>query len=115
MPTLPDRILETKSLREQVYEYLRETLSTGALEPGDSIRIDDLSDKLGVSRTPLREALLQLDWEGFIIISPRRGIRVRRLYLCIIRHLYEIIGALDASIQKEIEEAVVFAEKGRDP
>jgi len=97
MTSLPEASFQTKSLREQVYEYLREALSARALAPGDTIRMDALCEKLGISRTPLREAVLQLEWEGFVTIYPRRGIVVRGLTLDTIRYLYEIIGALESS------------------
>ena len=95
---LPEKVLTMQSLREQVYIYLREALTSGALKPGEAIRIDDLCEKLGISRTPLREALMQLEWEGFVTILPRRGVRVRKLDLPTIRHLYEIIGALESAV-----------------
>ena len=86
------------SLREQVYEILRDQLDKGELSPGSVIRQDDIADKLGVSRTPLREALLRLEQEGFVVIKPRSGIRVRRLTEQDIRNLYQMIGALEASV-----------------
>ncbi|MCK9996719.1 MAG: GntR family transcriptional regulator [Candidatus Krumholzibacteria bacterium] len=94
-PTLP---LIRSSLREQVYDILREQLDNGELEPGSVIRQDDIARKLGVSRTPMREALLRLELEGFVVIKPRSGIRVRRLTEQDIRNLYQMIGALEASV-----------------
>jgi DNA-binding GntR family transcriptional regulator len=75
----------TKSLREQVYDYLRDALRRGDLRPGESINLDAMCQELGVSRTPLREALLRLDWEGFVSVLPRRGVVVRHLTLSIVR------------------------------
>lgn len=89
--------INQKSLREQVYDYLREELSQGSLIPGMIIDLNLISRKLDVSRTPLRDALLQLDTEGFVTISPRRGIFVNRLTLADIRNCYEIIGALESA------------------
>jgi DNA-binding GntR family transcriptional regulator len=86
-----------KSLREQVYDYIREELSRGSLIPGMAIDLNVISRKLGVSKTPLRDALLQLDTEGFVTISPRRGIFVNRLTIEDIRNCYEIIGALETT------------------
>ena len=94
-PTLP---LNRSSLREQVYEILRDQLDKGELEPGSVIRQDDIAHQLGVSRTPMREALLRLEQEGFVVIKPRSGIRVRRLTELDIRNLYQMIGALEASV-----------------
>jgi len=90
-------ILNLKSLKEQVYEYLRDQLVKGELLPGSSINMDDTSKKLGVSRTPMRDALLQLETEGFVSILPRRGIIVNHLTLEDIKNYYEIIGALESA------------------
>jgi DNA-binding GntR family transcriptional regulator len=86
------------SLREQVYEILRGQLDQGLLKPGSPIRQDEIAAQLGVSRTPLREALLRLEQEGFVDIKPRSGIRVRHLTESTIRNLYQMIGALEASV-----------------
>ena len=94
------------SLREQVYEILRDQLDQGELEPGSVIRQDDIASQLGVSRTPMREALLRLEQEGFIVIKPRSGIRVRRLTEQDIRNLYQMIGALEASVLVTESEAL---------
>jgi DNA-binding GntR family transcriptional regulator len=87
-----------KSLREQVYDFIREQLTQGKLIPGAAINLNALSDELGISKTPLRDALLQLDTEGFVTISPRRGVFVNRLTLEDIRNCYEIIGALESNV-----------------
>ena len=90
-------ILNFKSLKEQVYEYLRGQLGKGELLPGSTINMDETSQKLGVSRTPLRDALLQLEVEGFVSILPRRGVIVNHLTLQDIKNYYEIIGALESA------------------
>ncbi|MCD6183152.1 MAG: GntR family transcriptional regulator [Thermovirga sp.] len=91
-------IIMTKSLREQVYEYLRRKLNTGELKPGAFLNLNEMSAKLGISKTPLREALIQLELEGFVVFYPRRGIMVNPLTKKDIRHAYEIIGALEAAV-----------------
>lgn len=94
--------LQTRSLREQVYEYLRDEMSRGGLQPGAFLDLNDLAQRLGISRTPLREALLQLESQGFITVLPRRGFRLNPLTLDDIRHYYEIIGALEATVIKQV-------------
>jgi DNA-binding GntR family transcriptional regulator len=86
-----------KSLREQVYDHLRLLLNRGELRPGAPLDLDALEARLGVSRTPLRDALLQLEAEGFVAILPRRGVQVRPLTRDDVRHLYEIVGALEGA------------------
>jgi DNA-binding GntR family transcriptional regulator len=89
--------LVLKSLREQVYDHLRQLLNRGELRPGAFLDLEALEARLGVSRTPLRDALLQLESEGFVEILPRRGVRVRALTREDVRHLYEIVGALEGA------------------
>lgn len=89
-------ILNIKSLKEQVYEYLREQLQKGEMKPGAVINMEETSKKLGVSRTPLRDALFQLESEDFVTILPRRGVIVNHLSLQDIKNYYEIIGSLES-------------------
>ena len=91
-------ILRLKSLRELVYEHLRQAINSGHLEPGSFIDQKKLADELGISRQPLRDALIQLELEGFVTVIPRRGVEVRRLTLEDIRYLYQVIGALESSV-----------------
>lgn len=90
-------ILNLKSLKEQVYEYLRLQMQNGELRPGAVINTENTSRILGISRTPLRDALLQLEMEGFVTIMPRSGVRVNGLELQDIKNSYEIIGALESA------------------
>ncbi|MEW6074363.1 MAG: GntR family transcriptional regulator [Planctomycetota bacterium] len=84
-------------LREQVYEHLKRRLQAGTLAPGALLDQNALAAEMGISRTPLRDALLVLAAEGFVEILPRRGVRVAALTLDRIRDLYEIVGALEAA------------------
>ena len=89
-------ILNIKSLKEQVYEYLREQMRRGDILPGSAIDMEETSKKLGVSKTPLRDALLQLEMEEFVTILPRRMVVVNSLKKDDIRNYYEIIGSLES-------------------
>jgi DNA-binding GntR family transcriptional regulator len=89
-------ILNIKSLKEQVYEYLREQMRRGEIMPGSAIDMEETSKKLGVSKTPLRDALLQLEMEEFVTILPRRMVVVNSLTKDDIRNYYEIIGSLES-------------------
>jgi DNA-binding GntR family transcriptional regulator len=89
-------ILNVKSLKEQVYEYLREQMRRGEILPGSAIDMEETSKKLGVSKTPLRDALLQLEMEDFVTILPRRMVVVNALTEKDIRNYYEVIGSLES-------------------
>jgi DNA-binding GntR family transcriptional regulator len=109
-------ILNVKSLKEQVYEYLREQMRTGRILPGSAIDMEETSKKLGVSKTPLRDALLQLEMEDFVTILPRRKIVVNTLSEEDIRNYYEIIGSLESMALLKafdgLDEAAVGAMQG---
>jgi len=90
-------LLSIRSLKEQVYEYIREEMHKGHLLPGSVINMDETSRMLGVSKTPLRDALLQLEMESFVTILPRRGVIVNPLSVEDIKKYYEIIGALEST------------------
>jgi len=90
-------MINVKSLKEQVYDYLRQQFQQHRLQPGTVINMEATSKKLGISKTPLRDALIQLEMEGFVTISPRRGIFVNALPLEEIREFYQVIGALESS------------------
>ena len=92
----------TRSLREEVYDHLRNEMSCGGLQPGSFLDLDQLAEKLKVSRTPLREALLHLEAQGFVTVIPRKGFRLNPLTIDDIRHYFEIIGALESSTMKSV-------------
>jgi len=83
-------------LRTQVYEYLRNELKEENLKPGMFFSINQIVEKSGISRTPLRDALLQLQSEGFVTFLPQRGIRITELAQQDIEDMYEMLGALDS-------------------
>jgi DNA-binding GntR family transcriptional regulator len=95
-------LLQNRSLREQVYDFLRVEMARGGVQPGAFLDLNELAGRLGVSRTPLREALLHLESQGFVTVLPRRGFRLNALTLDDIRHFYEIIGALESAALRSV-------------
>ncbi len=94
--------INLKLLREQVYEYLKEQINKQKLKSGTYIDISALSKQLKISKTPLRDALLQLESDGFVTIIPRKGILIKELTLDDIKCFYQIIGALECSVIEEV-------------
>jgi DNA-binding GntR family transcriptional regulator len=90
--------LDILSLSQTVYEDLKRRLNSGELRPGQFIDLSALGRELGMSRTPLRDAMIRLELEGFVTVYPRRGVMVCSLSLSDIRDIYQIIGALEASV-----------------
>ncbi len=69
--------IRTANLRDEVVEQVRLAIIEGRLKPNDHIIEKDLTDQFGVSRTPIREALILLEREGLILYYPNRGSFVR--------------------------------------
>lgn len=86
------------SLKDHVYNYISGRINDGSLKPDDKINEQQISDALNISRTPIREALIQLASDGFLEYTPRRGFRVKFLDIKRAQELYEIIGILDGRI-----------------
>lgn len=85
-----------RTLRDDLHDEIVERIMTGILPPGDLISESDLGDEFGVSRTPVREAILQLGNENFVVTDPNRWTRVAELDYDTIRCWYETIAMLEA-------------------
>ena len=110
-------------LRTQIYEYLRLELKQENLKPGMFVSMNQIMKQLNISRTPLRDALLQLQSEGFVTFLPQRGIRINELTQKDIENMYEMLGALDSRIllavfdrigKREIERMKHFIESQQE-
>jgi len=88
------RILRVR-LVDTVASQVRNMILAGKLAPGTRLRQVDLSSRLGISRTPLREALMKLEQEGLITVLPRGGLRVLELDAAGAVELYELREVLD--------------------
>lgn len=93
--------LRAEPLREKVKDALLERILSGELRPGADINENRLADELGVSRTPLREALHSLRGERLIANRPGRGFLVAPLDLEEAENLYEATGMLESCILEE--------------
>jgi DNA-binding GntR family transcriptional regulator len=90
--------LRRAQLSDDVASHLRAAIMSGALRPGAFIRLDDTAAKLGVSVTPVREALLKLRGEGMVQLEPHRG----HVVLPLTRQDVDDIFWLQATIAKEL-------------
>jgi DNA-binding GntR family transcriptional regulator len=76
------------------------------LKPGMFVSMNLIMKNLGISRTPLRDALLQLQTEGFVTFLPQRGIRINELSQQDIEDMYEMLGALDSRVLLSVFDKV---------
>lgn len=83
-------------LREAVCETLRDAIRKGILEPGERLMEVQLAEELGISRTPVREAIRKLEQEGYVIMMPRRGTYVSDVSVRDVKEIFEIRSALES-------------------
>ena len=82
-------------LRDVVFNTLRQEILTGKLKPGERLMEIHLANRLGVSRTPIREAIRMLELEGLVIMVPRRGAEVAQITWKNLKDVLEVRRALD--------------------
>ena len=91
----PIKLDSYKPLRELVCENIRQAIIDGTFSPGERLMEIQLADEMGVSRTPVREAIRKLELEGFVVMIPRRGTYVADISIKDITEIYEIRISLD--------------------
>lgn len=89
-------------LRTAVYERILSDLQQGAIAPGETISLNKLAETLNISKTPLRDALLELQAEGFVTLYPQRGVMVNALSEEEKREIYEVCGVLDGQVIRNV-------------
>jgi DNA-binding GntR family transcriptional regulator len=89
------RLPRVPNLTEMAYLSVRKYLLDGSLAEGERLTEESVASRLGISKSPVREALNRLETEGLIVISPRRGAFVRRFSLVETRDLYNVREVLE--------------------
>lgn len=95
--------IQPKPLRDIVYEKLCSRILTGVLVPGSPVRDTEISVELGVSRTPVREAMLRLVKEGLLDNLHHRGFVVSHMTAGLVSETYPIVWTLEGMALKSIE------------
>ncbi|KAB2953024.1 GntR family transcriptional regulator [Heliorestis acidaminivorans] len=93
---VPIKLDNYRPLRDIVFESLREAIIEGVLKPGERLMEIQLAEEMGVSRTPVREAIRKLELEGFIVMVPRKGAYVAGISVKDITDVFELRAALEA-------------------
>jgi DNA-binding GntR family transcriptional regulator len=113
-----------KSIRDQIYEAIQESIVNNSYKPGEELQIDRLAEEFGVSTTPIREALIRLESSGLVNLIPNKGARVTAFREEDIRDTWEIrkllepyaaglTAALDVTLEiQELNAAFETLEKG---
>jgi DNA-binding GntR family transcriptional regulator len=119
---------DNRNLYERVYLHIKNKILNNELKPGSRVEYDSLIEELGVSRTPLRDALNMLDQEGLIEIRPRAGTFISTPKAKDIEEIYDIRKGLERQavhlassfisnadllqLKQEVEEADIAMKKG---
>ena len=106
-------------LRDVVFNTLRQAILKGELEPGERLMEIQLAERLGVGRTPIREAIRKLELEGLVLMIPRKGAEVAKISARSLRDVLEVRRALEElaielACQRMSEEDVGNLQKARE-
>ena len=106
-------------LRDVVFNTLRQAILKGELEPGERLMEIQLAERLGVSRTPTREAIRKLELEGLVLMIPRKGAEVAKISARSLRDVLEVRRALEElaielACQRMTEEDLGELQKAQD-
>jgi len=98
------RVRRTENLSGQVYSQIKTLILCNEILPGEKLHHQELSERLGVSRTPVREALTRLVQEGYVSFLPNRGFTCKEIRLQEADELYQLREALEAfAVEKAVE------------
>lgn len=108
----PVQTREYSPIREEVFTMLRQAILTGKLQPGDRLVERELAEQLGVSRTPVREALRKLELENLVTHIPRKGVVVSEISRKDVVEIFDIRASLEGlaaslAAQKATKEDLV--------
>lgn len=119
----PIRLEGYQPLRDMVFKALMDAIMLGQLSPGERLLEVQLAEEMGVSRTPVREAIRRLELEGFVVMVPRKGAYVAGLSVADVEAVYEIRTALETlavrlaaqrMVAEDYKQLDALAEKMRD-
>jgi DNA-binding GntR family transcriptional regulator len=100
-----EAIEQPDSLSKKAYEAIRKSILSGDWKIGEIYNEKAIAADLGISRTPVREALLELASQGLIIFLPRRGLMVNRFTRCDVDEIFELRKAIELAAVVKITKA----------
>ena len=104
---------ESTMLQDQAYNYLIEIIKQGELESDRIYSINKMSSEIGISRTPLRDAVMRLAQERYIDVMPSKGFRLHKMEASDIDETYQIRSALESYCMKQLARNV-STERGHE-
>lgn len=97
---------ENRMLQDQAYNYLIDMIKQGALEKDKIYSINKMAEEFGISRTPLRDAVMRLDQERYIDVMPSKGFRLHKMEASDIEETYQIRSAIESYCMKQLARNV---------
>lgn len=97
---------ENRMLQDRAYNYLIDMIKQGELEKGKIYSIKKMADEIGISRTPLRDAVMRLDQERYIDVMPSKGFRLHKMTASDIDETYQIRSAIESYCMKQLARNV---------
>lgn len=94
------------SLANQAYEQIKAMIVSGSLKPGETVNNIQMQEKTGLGRTPIHEAFLKLQQENFVVIVPRKGVKISKLSLKRIHDIFELRMILEPAILKKYGDSI---------
>jgi DNA-binding GntR family transcriptional regulator len=107
----PDLDSAELSLADRAYVQLREEIITAELPPGALLREDELTERLQLGRTPVREAIQRLSLDGYVTILPRRGTLVSEISITALAAIYEVRARLESWAARLAAERATDADR----
>ena len=92
-------------------DYLKEQIITCEMPPGSVIRVEDVAEKLCISKTPVREALIELQTDGYVNIVPRKKTIVSKISLQDLKNIYDARSLIETHIIQSLSRKDVEANK----
>src|ERR687894_223377 len=114
MPIPPGTPAVDRSLlRDDVYRRLRDAIVDGTFRPGEQLKDGELADWLGVSRTPVREALLRLGASGLVVALPGRSTTVSAIDVQVVRNAKDVVAAMHELAVRQVTGRISAQDVGR--
>lgn len=111
------KVRKQKTLKEQVYEYLKERIILGKMKPGERLIEEKIAEELGISRSPIREAVRMLEKDGLLLVNKKGGVTVVKPTIEDYKYLYECrieiesLAAFYAALRRTPEELAMLKEQ----
>lgn len=97
---------DSKDSKELALSYIKDRIVTCEMAPGSAININEVAEKLGISKTPVREALLALAYDGYVTVNPRKSTTVSKISLQDLKDIYDARSLVETHILRTLGDEI---------